>query len=477
MAGIGFELRKLFRKESLFTNIRAYAYSSLVTIGPMLLCMIMVVVMQKLQDYAGMPFLQKELFLAGSQYAFIFSLLLTSGFVMLLSRYVADRLYEKKYEDLLPSLYGVICICLSIGGVAGFIFLYRSPLSLTFKVAEYLLFMELIVIWLLTVYVSALKDYVRIVKSFFYGAIVTILSGVILIKLLAIQEAWATIAAMDIGFLTTLILLMTHIEGYFPQGGTRYFHFLTYITKLPAIFAIGFISTLGIYIHNFIYWRSQLSIIVGDTFRYSPSYDVPVFFAFLSVIPTMVIFVVSVETSFYEKFRTYYSVILGSGTIQDITRAKKEMNEVLLQELSFIMQIQLFFSLFAMAVGIKLLPKIGQTAEQIDAFNILVLGDCLYILMYVIVLLLLYFDDRKGALSISSLFLVANLITTPIILPTGHHGLGLLISAAITVGLAIMRLLHILNNIDYYTFCAQPLVFKEKPPIFQKLMNRIRFYN
>ncbi|KRE40959.1 exopolysaccharide Pel transporter PelG [Paenibacillus sp. Soil724D2] len=477
MAGIGFELRKLFRKKSLFTNIRAYAYSSLVTIGPMLLCMVMVAVMQKLQSYVNMPFAQKELFLAGSQYAFIFSLLLTSGFVMLLSRYVADRLYEKKYEDLLPSLYGVMSICLLIGGVVGIAFLLRSPLSLTFKIAEYLLFMELIIIWLLTVYVSALKDYIRIVKSFFYGAIVTILSGVLLLKVLSIQEAYATIAAMDIGFLTTLILLMTHIEGYFLQGGTRYFHFLRYITKLPAVFAIGFISTLGIYVHNFIYWGSKMSITVGDTFRFSPSYDVPVFFAFLSVIPTMVIFVVSVETSFYEKFRSYYSVILGSGTIQDIARAKKEMNDVLLQELSFIMQIQLFFSLFAMAIGIKFLPNLGQTAEQIDSFNILVLGDCLYILMYIIVLLLLYFDDRKGALLTSSLFLIANLIATPIIITTGHHGLGLLISAAVAVGMAIMRLLYILKNIDYYTFCAQPLVVKENKTIFKKLMNRFRFNN
>ncbi|UKS25799.1 exopolysaccharide Pel transporter PelG [Paenibacillus sp. HWE-109] len=474
MAGIGFELRKLFRKKSLFTNIRAYAYSSLVTIGPMLLCMVMVAVMQKLQSYVEMPFAQKELFLAGSQYAFVFSLLITSGFVMLLSRYVADRLYEKKYDDLLPSLYGVMAICLLVGGIVGFIFLFRSPLSLAFKITGYLLFMELIVIWLLTVYVSALKDYIRIVKSFLYGAIITILSGVIFLIFLGIKDASATIAAMDIGFLTTLILLMTHIEGYFPQGGTRYFHFLTYITKLPAVFAIGFISTLGIYVHNFIYWGSHMSITVGDTFRFSPSYDVPVFFAFLSVIPTMVIFVVSVETSFYEKFRSYYAVILGSGTIQDITRAKKEMNEVLLQELSFIMQIQLFFSLFAMAVGIKLLPKIGQTAEQIDSFNILVLGDCLYILMYVIVLLLLYFDDRKGAILTSSLFLAANIITTPIIMQTGHHGLGLLISAAIAVGVAIMRLLYILDNIDYYTYCAQPLVVKEKQPIFKKIMNRIR---
>jgi uncharacterized membrane protein len=474
MAGIGFELKKLYRKKSIFTNVRAYAYSSLVTVGPMLLCMVMVAVMQYLQNTVKMSYAQKELFLAGSQYAFIFSLLITSGFVMLLSRYVADRLYLKEYDDLRSSMYGAISICILIGGVVGILFLLRSPLSLGFKITEYILFIELIIIWVLSVYISALKDYMRIVKSFFYGATVSLLCGFAFLKLVGIKEAYATIAAMDIGFLTTLILLMTHIEGYFPQKGSRYFHFLSYVPKYPALFTIGFISSLGIYVQNFMYWGSDLSMTVWDTFRFAPSYDVPVFYAFLSVIPTMVIFVVSVETSFYEKFKNYYSVILGSGTLNDIVRAKKEMNDVLLRELSSIMQLQLFFSLLAMALGSKFLPTLGQTPEQIDTFNILVLGDCLYILMFIIILLLLYFDDRKGALFTAALFLTVNLISTPIILSMGQHGLGLLISAAVALVAVILRLLYILKNIDYFTFCSQPLVTRVKQSVFKKILNQIR---
>jgi uncharacterized membrane protein len=36
-----------------------------------------------------------------------------------------------------------------------------------------------------------------------------------------------------------------------------------------------------------------------------PLLTVPTFYAFLSVMPSMVVFVVSIETSFYEKYRTF----------------------------------------------------------------------------------------------------------------------------------------------------------------------------
>lgn len=44
MAGIGFELRKLYRQQGLVNNIKAYAYSTTTTIGPMLLCLVLVFV-------------------------------------------------------------------------------------------------------------------------------------------------------------------------------------------------------------------------------------------------------------------------------------------------------------------------------------------------------------------------------------------------------------------------------------------------
>ena len=37
MAGIGFELKKLFRRKGLFASLRAYGYAGIICTGPMLL--------------------------------------------------------------------------------------------------------------------------------------------------------------------------------------------------------------------------------------------------------------------------------------------------------------------------------------------------------------------------------------------------------------------------------------------------------
>ncbi|HOS68705.1 MAG TPA: exopolysaccharide Pel transporter PelG, partial [Bacillota bacterium] len=100
MAGIGFELKKLFNGKGLIQGIRACFLSMLVAIGPTLLCILMMTVLQKLLYNWGASVLQRELFMATVIYSFTFSLILTSAFTMILSRYISDKIYKKEYKDI-----------------------------------------------------------------------------------------------------------------------------------------------------------------------------------------------------------------------------------------------------------------------------------------------------------------------------------------------------------------------------------------
>ena len=71
-------------------------------------------------------------------------------------------------------------------------------------------------------------------------------------------------------------------------------------------------------------------------------YDVPAFFAFISVLPTLVMFVVSLETAFYEKYKLYYLNILNNGTVKDIEQAKGEMKKTLMREIGFLWKSSLY---------------------------------------------------------------------------------------------------------------------------------------
>jgi uncharacterized membrane protein len=472
MAGIGFELKKLFGKKGFINNIKAFSLSALAIIGPTILCLTMVTVMQLFLTLAGLGVKEQELFMATVTYSFIFSLILTNGFALLVSRYISDRIFNEEYDEIVPSFYGLATICLALGGVAGVIFYWFSPLELVFKLSAYLLFMELIIIWLLSVYVSTFKEYMRVVKAFSWGLIVTTVATGLFIKLFRIENVLSCLLGMNVGTFVIIYMLLSFMRSFLVSGEKNYFRFISYFDKYPALFFIGLFYAVGIYAHNFVFWGSHLRVVLRDTFVYCPYYDVPSFYAMLTIITGMVIFVVAVETSFYDRYKDYYSAVLGAGTLDEINRFKNEMHLVLTQEIAFAMALQLVLSLLFLIAGIVLLPNIGFSAVLLDIFKILTLGSYGCVFMFILVLVLLYFDDRKGALSVTALFLVSNLLFTGITLFLGEsfYGFGFFICTMMSLGAGLIRLLWYIKRINYYTFCTQPLYHRERAGFFTKLV-------
>ncbi|RAV13826.1 exopolysaccharide Pel transporter PelG [Paenibacillus contaminans] len=463
MAGIGFELRKLFQGQGLINNVRAYAYSSLTTIGPMILCMFLIIALQRMMTSNDASYLQWELYIATVTYCFIFSIIVTSGISMILTRFLADMLYQKKFDQILPSFNGALIVCLPLGAFVAWLFLRDVTASAGYKLGAYLFFMELIIIWIQSVYLSALKDYIRIVRSFAIGVVAALASGWLLFAITNFQPTTAALLSIDIGFFVICAMSMHHFKQMFPAAkGQLYFTFLSYFKKYPALFFTGCFMYSGVYVHNFVYWLGPNGREVANQYLVMPMYDLPVFYAFLSVVPSLVMFVVSVETSFYEKFRVYYLNVIGDGTLQDINKAKKAMQKTLIREIGFLMEVQLLFTVISIAIGMKMLPKIGFTMAQLDLFIVLVLGYFLFIMMFVFLHILMYFDDRKGVLIISGSFVLLNAVLSYWTMMGENDGFGMFIAAFIGLAAVIARLLYVLRNIDYYTFCSQPLMTKRK---------------
>ncbi|WP_082655058.1 exopolysaccharide Pel transporter PelG [Paenibacillus sp. 32O-W] len=461
MAGIGFELKKLFREQGLLGGMKAYGYSSLTSIGPMALCVAMILALQQLLAAGGAPYAERELFLATVAYCFIFSVLITGGLSMVLTRFVADAMFAKKYELLLPSFYGSAAVCLPLCAWSAWLFLRGVPAGFGYKAAAFLLLAELIVIWLQTVFLSALKDYKRIARHFLYGTAIAVGGSWLVLRFTSYKSATVALAMMDAGFLAMLLLSARHIGQMFPRGSSLlYFRFLNYFRQYPSLFWIGTFLYAGVYVHSFVYWFGPESVRVAERFAISPFYDLPAFYAYLTVAPALVTFVVSLETSFYEKYRAYYSSILNGGTYADIAQARRDMQKTLMHEISFMMEVQLLFTILSIALGIKLLPGIGFSMEQLDTFHLLVLGYFLFIAAFIVMLLMLYFDDRKGALAVSGLFVVLNAAFTTWTMSADQHGLGMFAASFLALVLALARLLRYVRNIDYYTYCSQPPKFR-----------------
>lgn len=104
MAGIGFELKKLFKQQGILKLMRAYGYTGLVTAGPMLLGVCFLMGIGFIGQYFGLDAHQRELLNVMITYALLGSLVLTGYVSLTLSRYISDMLYTNNERRVIPSL-------------------------------------------------------------------------------------------------------------------------------------------------------------------------------------------------------------------------------------------------------------------------------------------------------------------------------------------------------------------------------------
>nr|WP_302597990.1 exopolysaccharide Pel transporter PelG [uncultured Cellulosilyticum sp.] len=477
MAGIGFELKKLFNKEGLLQNMKAYSFSAVVTVGPAIIAMSTIFILQWLLKIQGIYLAERQVITSAIVYAFVFSQIITSGFTMVMTRYVADQIFKKAYENIMPSLYGIILICLPITAVVAGVFYFKSPLAFSFKLLAYTFTLEMTIIWILTIYLSALKDYRKIIIAYLLGFFVTVgIFGVCLI--LKVKDmALVTMGSMNIGFLILLLCLLLNIVRFMgkQKEGAKVFGFLSYFEKYPGLFFCNLFYTLGLYLHNFIYWRSSQGMVVRETYYIAPTYDTPAFFAFMAMLPTMVYFVVRTETSFYDHYDNYYSLILHGGTYNEVEHAKKAMIETLWEELRNIAEVQILVMIGFALAGYMLLSQFGASQMLLQTFLMLLLGSFSCSMMYIIILLLLYYDNRKDAALIAFCFVVGVGLFTLFGMnyKYSYHGFGFFLGATLALYVAFFRMHKYTKELDYHTFCAKPIIVKERKGIFTWLGEKL----
>ncbi len=464
MAGIGFELKKLYKNTGIMASLKAHMYSVFVTVGPIIISVAAITFMQFLLRYIGVERYRRDVLQATIMYSFIFSVILSGGYGMLLSRYLSDRLYLNKKEDILPSLYGSVSIIVVVAGLIGCIFYYISPMDTVYKLFSYLLFIGLVIQTLLGVYISAVKNIKLVAHSFAYGTVLGLAAGYVLVRVFGIDEILSVLIGFDMCILVVIVVLAVEIQQYFREKSTLYFNFIRYYDHYYLVFLTNLFYMTGLYAHNFIFWFfSDMKLVVESTYVYAPPYDLPAFYAFLSIVPTMVMFVVKVETEFYEKYNNYFYLINNGACREDIETARDDMKKTVYKELVYLMEIQLFFTIAFMILGIRLLPMAGFTASMVDLYNLLALGYYCSIIMFVVMTLLLYFDSKKSACLTALIFVLSSsgFSYVSVCLGENYYGVGFFLAGFVSLAFALYRLNIYLNNIDYYVFCIQAL-WKEK---------------
>ena len=476
MAGIGFELKKLFSKKGLFAMVRAYGYAGVVCTGPMLLGMVLLLGIRMITKAAGLEVHGQELLNCMITYTLLASLMTTNSLSMLTTRYVADVLYTDEDEKVMPSFYGSTAIMYVIGGVLYGVFLLCSGVPNSYKLCCLVLFMELIAVWTQINYLTAVKDYQSIMRTFFIAVACALCGGYGLSRImedLILAMFLAVIFAYGIMLLWYYKLLIE----YFPKGKGSSFAFLKWMDKYPHLVGVGLFMGIGLYAHLMMMWASPIGVCVQGLFYGAPTYDVPALFAFISILITSINFVTSVEVNFYPKYRTYFGLFNYGGSLIDIEKAEQEMVNTLEKELSYTFAKQFFTTVVFIVAGTLLIPKLpfGFTEDMLGIYRVLCVGYAFYAAGNCLMLMTLYFADNEGAFWESLIYAIVTVFGTLCFMwsDSRYYGFGFLVAGIAFALVSLLRLVLFVKRLSYHVISRQPLIMKTQRGMMTRICERL----
>jgi len=328
--------------------------------------------------------------------------------------------------------------------------------ALLFQMNLLIVFMSVGMLWVAMVFITTLKDYYFITWSFFAGALITLPSGIFLGKLFGLS---GYMMAFSIGQFTIFLGLTLRIFSEFPSERALNFDFLAYLKRYPMLVGIGIFYNLGIWIDKFLFWISHHGQQI-DSFLYASFiYDLPMFLAYITIIPAYSIFIVRTETEFYPRYQNYYATVTGKKSMRQIMAVKAEMISNTIGQIWFTIRVQGLVSIVVLLSAPHIMGYLKMDWFQMVVFRLGTLGAFLQALIGILFIFLLYFDFRKECFIVTFLFFMSNMIFTYISLQVGfpYLGMGYLGASALTLFVGVWILDYKIQNLEYLTFMKQPI--------------------
>ena len=452
MAGIGFRLRELMKTDTLSGLLQAYSYAGLIGSGPWVLSIVAILLIGIINtENSTTPHFVGQ-FQISVTYLMAISLLLTSPLQLMLTRFISDRLYEKQDELVLPNLIGAIFIVITVNGTLATICLvYFFSESIIYRLLMLSGLIILSAIWIVVIILSGLKAYREILLAFLLGYGLTVWSSM---KLGAFALE-GLLSGFVLGQGLLLFMLLVIVFRSYSSSKLIAFDFLRRSQIFLSLAVTGFLYNFAIWIDKFIFWfNPQTSVAMIDPLRGSELYDLPIFLAYLSIIPGMAVFLLHLETNFVEKYVKFYDAINNGAPLRLIHKTYEEMIMAIRKGYVEILKVQGMTVIILLAMGDKLLEWVGISPFYRILLNINLVAVGVQVLLLAVLNLLFYFDYRKIALYLCLLFAVSNMIFTILsqYLGPAFYGYGFASSVLLTTLVGMVVVSKKLNSLIYETF-------------------------
>ena len=453
MAGIGFELRKILRRDTLVSAARAYTYAGMISSGPLILSIFGILIIGLLSIASVLPKVAIVQFQVSVTYLIALSLILTGPLQLSFTRFISDRLFEKRIDLVLSNYNAVIlvssimaCVLSVIAMLTGF--RHTPPIYRVLMVVGFVVVSN---IWIAVIFLSSVKQYRQILIVFFVGYACVV----------GLALAWRSYSLIGLlgGFVVGHIVLLGGLSGLIYRN-YKSDHFISFEVfdrrfAYPSLAWVGFLFNLGVWIDKFMFWFAPgTSAAVIGPLRASIIYDIPIFIAYVCVMPGMATFLVRIEADFVEYYDAFYNAVREGATLDHIQEMRDMMVSSVRAGLYEILKVQAIVLLLIVAFGERVLDALGISPLYLPLLIVDVVSASLQVLLLGLLNVFFYLDRRRTVLRLTGIFVLANALFTGLTLAIGPStfGYGFALALLVVVVLAVRMLDEKFSTLEYDTY-------------------------
>jgi uncharacterized membrane protein len=452
MAGIGFALKKLGDAQTLSASAAAFGVSAVVSSGPWIFTVIAVASLY----YASAALVGLETlydFRTALIYNFAITLVASAPVAMVTTRLLADRIYAKDAKEAPGVLLAALALTLATQApIALGLYLWIADLDPALRAASIVNYFLVAALWVAAVFLSALKDYATVTAAFAIGLLIAFAAG----YGLAPFGAAGLMTGFSIGMTVSLFVIIARTFAEYPHGVSGWSLLFSYFQRFPDVALAGLIYNAAIWIDKWVMWTAPEAVWPASNLVTYPAYDGAMFFAQLTLVPALALFVLSVETSFFDAYRRFYRTIDGHGSWGRIEAAHRDVKETMAAAARRLIVLQICVALFAILLSPGIAMALGIHGQQIGIFRFGVMGSVFHALFLFASIALAYFDLRRQVLIAQCVFFALNAGLTYATMQMGFawYGYGYFAAAALSFGYAATILIYEVNRLPYATFIA-----------------------
>ncbi|MGA3248279.1 MAG: exopolysaccharide Pel transporter PelG [Paraburkholderia sp.] len=453
MAGIGFELRKILKHETLFGVARAYAYAGLISSGPLILSIFGILIIGVMSLAFVIPKYAIVQFQVSVTYLISLSLILTGPLQLSFTRFISDRLFEKRDDLVLSNYNGVVLVSTIAAGLVGVVAMllgFRSE-PLAYRVLMVAGFVVVSNIWIAVIFLSSVKQYRQILLVFLIGYGSTVAFALMLNR--------HGLAGLLGGFVAGHLVLLAGLSGliYRNYRSGRLISFEVFDRRFayPTLALVGLLFNLGVWLDKFMFWYAPgTGAPVIGPLHASVIYDIPVFIAYVCVMPGMATFLVRIEADFVEYYDAFYDAVRSGATLRHINDMRDMMVGSVRAGLYEIIKIQVVVLLLIFAFGQNILHALHISPLYMPLLTVDVISASLQVVLLGLLNVFFYLDARRTVLKLCVAFVVLNGALTWITLQMSPnaYGYGFALALLILVVGAVLTLDRKFAKLEYETY-------------------------